>query len=107
MAKAKKPRKTTKATYKADPNRRRLQVICTPEQEDALTKAASDSGAKDRSSWILSAALAAAASDGAITIAQPLAGQLADHARAIGQAPDELIRAWLAGSLATHGGAAA
>jgi hypothetical protein len=97
-----KPRKSSKPAYKADPDRRRLQVICTKDQESTLTDAAARAASKDRSAWILAVSLAAASSDGAITIPQPLAGQVTEHARALGQDPVELVRTWLAGSMAVH-----
>lgn len=78
--------------------KKRLQVICTPKQEQIITDGARRAGMEnDRSAWILAHAIRAAGGkdDGAPLI---ISGELADRIRAAadaqGTTPEEIVKQW-------------
>jgi hypothetical protein len=96
-AKSPKPAKSTppaQPTSAPAPPPARLQVICTQEQAQILTEAATKAGlAKDRSSWILAQALRAAKDDdGSLTITGDLAEKVRTSAAAQGITPEKFLR---------------
>lgn len=92
----KKTTETTTADTKT-PERKRLQVLCTPKQEEIINKAVEVSGATDRSAWMLAHCLRAAngSSEGSPLM---ITGDLADRIRASaaeqGVQPEEIVRQW-------------
>jgi len=82
------------ASAEAPADRARMQVLCTREQEDIVTKAAVAAGFKnDRSAWILAHALKGAkADDGSITLIGELAEQVRLAAARQGIKPEQWIR---------------
>lgn len=84
-----------------DGEKKRLQVMCTPEQEKILDAAAEAAGLKgDRSAWILAHALAAAAKTSGNVPGAPvmITGDLADRIRkaadAQGVTPAQIVEQW-------------
>lgn len=83
---------------KKSEERKRLQVLCTPKQEEIINTAVAAAGT-DRSAWMLAHCLRAASPTGT-SEGSPLmiTGDLADRIRAIaaeqGVQPEEIVRQW-------------
>lgn len=83
-----------------DGTKKRLQVMCTPEQETIIDTAAEAAGLKgDRSAWILAHALAAAtkgssAQGAPILITGDLADRVRKAAEQQGVTPAQIVEQW-------------
>lgn len=90
----------TKAITTTKPEtKRRLQVICTPKQEEIIDQAAEAAGmGHDRSAWILAHSLRAASGPAGEGTPLLITGNLAERIRATaaqqGVTPEKIVEQW-------------